>query len=205
MKRDGKPIIFCENYKYVISDTDNAKVTLLGEMGNMDETIIPEEITHDNKTYKVISIDSGAFSCCTNLRSILIPNSITSIGTYAFRDCFNLRNIILPNSVISIGEYAFSGCRSLANIVIPNSVTSIGAHTFQDCLSLSDIKISDNLVSIDEYAFSGCQNLKKIILPEGCNLCSDVNSIFKDCKNLEEIQYKGHCCLKNKDGKWMVK
>ena len=50
----------------------------------------------------VTNIRSSAFSSCTSLTSIEIPNSVTSIGDYAFESCSPLTSIEIPNSVTSI-------------------------------------------------------------------------------------------------------
>ncbi len=71
---------------------------------------IPKSITWDGTTYRVISIGSRAFTWCSVLISITIPNSVTSIGDYAFEGCSGLTTITIPNSVTSIGNWAFSYC-----------------------------------------------------------------------------------------------
>ena len=74
----------------------------------------------------VTSIGNDAFSDCTSLTSVTIPDSVTSIGNYAFYECSSLTSVTIPNSVISIGNYAFRSCTSLTSVTIPDSVTSIG-------------------------------------------------------------------------------
>ena len=69
------------------------------------------------------SIGDKAFSGCTNLWSITIPNSVTSIGEGAFEDCIGLTSITIPNSVTSIGEGAFYYCENLTSITIGAGVT----------------------------------------------------------------------------------
>ena len=66
----------------------------------------------------------GAFSRCTGLTSITIPDSVTSIGTNAFSSCRSLTSIIIPNSVTSIGGGAFSGCRSLTRVTFQGTISS---------------------------------------------------------------------------------
>ena len=68
---------------------------------------IPESVTYNGRTYSVTSINEYAFYGCSDLTSVIIPNSITSIGDYAFRNCSGLTSVTIPNSVISIGSQAF--------------------------------------------------------------------------------------------------
>lgn len=74
------------------------------------------------------------------LRSVNIPNNITSIGTGAFYKCPALASITIPNSVISIGYGAFFSCISLKNITISDSVTNIGTYALGACTSLTNIE-----------------------------------------------------------------
>ena len=67
----------------------------------------------------VTSIGSSAFSGCSRLTNITIPDSITSIGSSAFSGCSSLTNITVPDSVTSIGKAAFSGCSGLTSITLP--------------------------------------------------------------------------------------
>ena len=61
-------------------------------------------------------IANSAFSYSTKLRSITIPDSVTSIGDSAFNNCESLTSITIPDSVTSIGDKAFSYCSSLTSI-----------------------------------------------------------------------------------------
>ena len=65
---------------------------------------------------------------------------VTTIGTWAFSDCTSLTSITIPDSVTRIGDDAFYGCTSLTNITIPDSVTTIGNSVFYGCKSLTDIR-----------------------------------------------------------------
>ena len=108
----------------------------------------------------VTSIGDYAFSDCSGLTNITIPDSVTSIGDSAFHDCSNLTSITIPDSVTSIGEVAFYGCSGLTSIAIPDSVTSIGSFTFVDCFRLTSITISESLTSIGDFAFDYCLGLE---------------------------------------------
>ena len=102
-----------------------------------------------------------------NIKSYVIPSSVTSIGDSAFWGCRSLSEIVIPSSVTSIGDGAFLGCRSLSEIVIPSSVTSIGDGAFLGCRSLSEIVSPFSVTSIGRGAFCGCSfpdNLKQELI-----------------------------------------
>ena len=92
--------------------------------------VIPSSVTNNGTTYSVTSIGNYAFSNCSGLTSVTIPNSVTSIGNSAFEGCSGLSSVTIPNSVTSIGYGAFYACRDLTSVTIPNSVTSIGDDAF---------------------------------------------------------------------------
>ena len=123
---------------------------------------IPSSVTYNSETYNVTSIGNGAFTYCSSLSSIKIPNSGTSIGYQAFSYCSSLTSITIPNSITSISDYTFEYCSSLTSITIPNSVTSIGYGAFESCSSLTFISLPDSLKSIGDFAFSNCINIDTI-------------------------------------------
>ena len=133
----------------------------------------------------VTSIGDSAFSWCDSLSEIVIPSSVTSIGNNAFSGCRSLSDIVIPSSVTSIGDGAFSDCGSLSSIVIPPSVTSIGDGVFYHCDSLSKIVIPSSVTSIGNNAFSDCRSLSDIVIPS--NVTSIGDSAFSDCGSLSSI------------------
>jgi len=137
----------------------------------------------------VKSIGSRAFDGCTGLTSITIPNSVTSIGSNAFSGCTGLTFITIPNSVTSIGYSAFSGCKGLTSITIPNSVTSIGSSTFEDCTSLTSITIPNSVTTIKYEAFYKCTSLTSVTIGNGVTTIGD--DAFYMCTSLKKVNYKG--------------
>ena len=103
-----------------------------------------------------VTVRPYAFYNCYNLKSVVIPDSVTSIGDYAFGYCYSLQSIDIPDSATNIGDYAFSYCYSLQSIDIPDSATNIGSSAFSKCSSLTHIAFHDEVTSIGGYAFNGC-------------------------------------------------
>ena len=81
---------------------------------------IPATVTNGGTTYNVTSIGPSAFQNCTNLRRVVIPNSVTYIMNDAFKGCTGLRTITIPASVYSIYNNVFDGCTVLKSVICLN-------------------------------------------------------------------------------------
>lgn len=114
-------------YYNIITKGNVAEVTS-GDNKYSGNVVIPEMISYEGNDYSVSSIGKESFYYCTELTSVIIPNSVISIGSGAFDHCSMLTSIIIPNSVVSISSGAFNGCIGLTSIDIPNSVTSLGEY-----------------------------------------------------------------------------
>ena len=164
-------VVEVDGIYYDISET-TATVTY-GDNEYSGDIVIPESITYNGSKYSVTSIGDWAFSFCSGLTSVTIPNSVTSIGNYAFWDCYGLTSVTIPNSVTSIGDNAFYYCEGLTSITIPNSVTSIGDGAFSGCSGLTSITIPNSVTSIGELAFDGCSGLTSVTIPNSVTSIGD--------------------------------
>ena len=126
---------------------------VLADFETLEKAIILSEITE-------FSYD--AFSGCTNLKNVEIPNTLKFMEDGTFYGCTSLESITIPESVTSIGWGVFNGCTSLKNITIPNGVTYIGGCVFNGCTSLESIIIPSSVTNIGYNVVNGCTNLKNI-------------------------------------------
>jgi len=134
--------------------------------------------------------------------TVAIPDTInglpvTSIGMYAFTSCSSIINITIPDSVTTIDERAFYYCESLTSITLGKSVTSVGSEAFLSCPSLGYIGVDANntvYASIDGVLYS--KDLTVLMLcPEGRNgevtVPDGVKNIgeraFYDCRSLTSV------------------
>ena len=138
--------------------------------------VIPNSVTYSGTTYSVTSIGGSAFSGCSGLTSITIPESVTSIGDEAFRGCSGLTRVIIRGSVTSIGESAFYGCSGLESIVVEsgnskydsrdncNAIIEMATRTL--LVGCKNTTIPNSVTAIGKRAFRGCSGLTSVTIPD---------------------------------------
>ena len=156
-----------------------------------------------------LGIAERAFSDCSGLESVTIPNSVTSVGKDAFQNTpwfdnqpdgvvyagkvlYKYKGIMPEGTKISIKEgtlgitgWAFSDCSGLTSVTFPNSVTSIGEWAFYNCSGLTSVTIPNSVTSIGEWAFYNCSALTSVTFPN--SVTSIGECAFYDCSGLTSV------------------
>lgn len=165
-----------------------------------EEIIIPFPVNHGylrqvniGDCAKILS----SFAFCTNrwLTGVTLGENVEIISGAAFTECTALKEIYLPDSVTTIGDGvsgyndccigAFEDCTSLENIRLSDNLTYIGSNAFQDCTSLTSITIPNSVQEIGWGAFEGCTSLQSIVIPSGITTIS--NNVFERCNSLTSV------------------
>lgn len=123
-------------------------------------------ITSITIDYGVTSIGASAFTGCSNVQQINIPDSVEHIDPYAFSFCNGLHTVKLPASLTLISEELFAECANLKNIDIPDTVTEIGTNAFLRCTAFSLTELPDGIKSIGAAAFENCGSIENLELPK---------------------------------------
>lgn len=162
-----------EGLAYIL-DGDSYIVTGMGTCEDVN-VFIPN-------TYKgrpVSAIADNAFKDFTQIKSVMISDSVKRIGRSAFYGCTELTSVAIGKGVTSIGDSAFYKCLGLTSITIPNSVTNIERYAFCYCSGLTNVIIGNGVTNIGNSAFYGCTKIVSITIPfVGASKDSSENSHF---------------------------
>jgi uncharacterized repeat protein (TIGR02543 family) len=172
-------------YTYTLDDANRATIT--GYSGNATALYIPGEIDG----HEVVAIGDSAFENRTDLRTVMIPDSVTEIEAYSFNNCTNLSNVTLSKNLESMGSSAFGNCDGLTQIEIPKSLESCdisyGSYgPFRDCDKLKKVKFEEGTTIIATMLFHHCTGIEEIEIPDTVTIIKD--SAFEECTNLRSVQ-----------------
>ena len=165
--------------KYIGSDINPYLILMAG---------IDEETCVINKDCQVIY--SSAFTGYKNLKSVTFEsnNTLASIGSYAFKES-NIKEIVIPETVVNIGMEAFMHCNNLVRITFSENSKCkiISQSAFRECENLEDIKNfgKTKLEIIDEFLIFQCPKITYIDIPASARIIR--RDIMRNCYSLKTV------------------
>ena len=175
----------------------------------LEGIVIPP--THNGKP--VTSVLDGAFANATNMKSVIIPDSVINIEKSAFSGCSGLTSVTIPDSVTGIGKGAFQNCYSLEKLTVPFVGGSKDDNQFLGYIfgasdlssggyvpvSLKEVVITESCKSIGACAFYKCTSLTSVISPDSVTSIGE-DAFFK-CSGLtseiipDSVTNMGECAF----------
>lgn len=161
-----------------------------------EELIIPSTVEYSGRTLSVIGINIQAFEYNTNIKKLVIPNTILWIHQECFYGCTSLESVEFvdgdePLNLQLKGRTAyFDNCPITKmhlgrEVILPQS--QYAASPFVNLTSLINLSFSENVKTLCSGMFSGCTALEQVTLP---NSCTSIGAgAFSSCKNLQSIDF----------------
>lgn len=149
--------------------------------GSEEHVVIPEGVKRIGG-----NLDNSIFEDTeTEIKSVVIPDSVIEIGERAFYTCLQLEEVTMGNGVKKIGQEAFAGCFKMKTIHLSDSLQEIGLRAFNFCESLEALELPSSLRNIEMEAFGNCISLKSLNIPDGVQAIPP--GTFDRCSSMEEL------------------
>ena len=141
------------------------------------ELVIPSQ---DNNGGRVERIKENGFSGCSNINSVIVPDTVRMIGKPDYDD---------GSGYLSLTTYfslSFSCCNNLISVSVPDTLSFIGAQAFDGCVHLKSFIVRDT--GADKLTLSRWRLDADDMY--GCTLYVAERHLANAKKNFDKIFYK---------------
>ena len=107
----------------VLSEEDNTCSVVAGKILYHNENyVIPEKVSYEGKEYTVVSLSNYSFSGCSEVKSIILPETIKEISDNSLVACHSIESLRLPAAVETI---CLPSLASLKELIIESRVINV--------------------------------------------------------------------------------
>ena len=185
----------CRAIKKIYFDSANVSY-VLNNKTPFEKSYQVQNIIIGNNVETIPNYFFNALSTVTSL-TFEENSKLVEIGEYAFTNCSSILEIILPESVKVLGESCFSNCSKVSTLHIPKALVTLGEKSFYGLKSLETITVADNSVNFATDGYSLISSKGELILYASGNAATSytipseatkiLSGAFVFCDNLREI------------------
>lgn len=171
-----------DNLQYWVISNVEMTAEVIGLSAGMPNFLnIPNTVTYNGASYKVVSIREGAFSKCSaeessKLYTVIVGNNVTELPQFFMKDKPKLSTVVLGSGLKEIGASAFNSCTSLESIVIPDGVENLNEAALWNCTNLKSVRLSKSLTSVPQSLLGNCPSLE--VIDFGSSKYEELNSML---------------------------
>lgn len=179
--------VLCET-GYNFEDITAMKVT--GVLNDIDFLTIyydmPALTYLDLSEVNITKLPNKSFYKATNVRQIILPQSLTLIGTSAFAESV-IEEVFCYNQLEKIDDLAFSECINLRTITFSENLQTIGTSAFYSCTALTSLDFPASLRYLYSSAFENCTGVTVVSFAPNCQLKLLPQKVFHNCPITEIV------------------
>lgn len=155
------------------------------------------------KNLPVTTISEGAFTCCENLTSVTMPETMTFVDSRSFVYCSNLKSVYLSKNVNTVCSPMAVQCPKLTSVIVDKDNKHLDSR--DGCNAVIETE-TDKLIAgciatavpgtvkeIGQWAFASCDGLESIVIPNGVRKIGSY--AFSDCGDLKSVSLPGSLLL----------
>ena len=114
----------------------------------------------------VKKMGNGCLASCKNLESVVLSSSVgDQIGWQVLYDCHKLKSVIIPEGVTTIPMLLFASCFELENLSFPSTINVFSYKFISGCSNIKELRIhksDNNIIQFNEESLTGNNNFKII-------------------------------------------